>query len=61
MKDISSNEGNLETALKNNSEQLTQYVRPSLVKSDRFAGFAIDRFLYLIYLCKVIPGADSPK
>ena len=48
---ISSNEGNLVTALKDNSEQLTQQVHLSLAKSDRFAGLAIDKFLSSNSVC----------
>ena len=56
---ISSNEGNLVTALKNNSEQLTQEVHLSLAKSDRFAGLAIDKFLSSNSVCWVTPYRAS--
>jgi len=58
---ISSDEGNLAGALKNNSEQLIQWVHLPFATFNRFACFAIDNSLYYISLCKLIPDADSPK
>jgi len=55
VKYINSNEANLVATLKNNSEQLTQWVHLSLARCDRFAGVALENFLLSNSVCSVTP------